>query len=282
MYDPATFPRPLYASVSNNLERLVDQAEADSLKPQSFILAKGGALPKGTGLSASLVKYGFKAPVSMTLAPWWAALTSDFKFLHVLRDGRDIAFSDNQGPVEKFYADMYPAVGHELLPLKAIKLWSDWNTQAYNWAKAYIDSSSNRPDKSFGYFALHSEDLVSDSVAVRFAALSHLSEWVGSDIKNDRLCCLAVLDAEFLGSHDRGARKTVKSEEQLSSRYGKWRGKVAHSSQMNATLHAMGGPGLKLFGYEPMRELASPNARSKSGEVGNEPTLPGSQSVIQS
>ena len=43
----------------------------------------------------------------MTLAPYWAHLLPHFRFLHVLRDGRDIAFSANQGPVEKFFTAMY-------------------------------------------------------------------------------------------------------------------------------------------------------------------------------
>ena len=43
----------------------------------------------------------------MTLAPYWAHLLPHFRLLHVLRDGRDIAFSANQGPVEKFFTVMY-------------------------------------------------------------------------------------------------------------------------------------------------------------------------------
>jgi len=49
-----------------------------------------GALPKPQGTSSSHVKYAFKAPVAMTLIPWFAHLEPHFKFLHVLRDGRDI------------------------------------------------------------------------------------------------------------------------------------------------------------------------------------------------
>ena len=49
-----------------------------------------GALPKPQGTSSSHVKYAFKAPVAMTLVPWFAHLEPHFKFLHVLRDGRDI------------------------------------------------------------------------------------------------------------------------------------------------------------------------------------------------
>ena len=33
----------------------------------------------------------------MTLAPYWASLEPHFRLLHVVRDGRDIALSANQG-----------------------------------------------------------------------------------------------------------------------------------------------------------------------------------------
>ena len=66
-----------------------------------------------------------------------AHLLPQFQLLHVLRDGRDIAFSVNQGPVEKFYSHMYGTSHFTTpVPLKAMRLWSDWNSQIYNWAKA--------------------------------------------------------------------------------------------------------------------------------------------------
>jgi hypothetical protein len=73
--------------------------------------------------------------VAMTLAPWFAHVVPHFRFIHVLRDGRDISFSANQGPVDKFYDSMF---GHDLSrssPVKAIRLWSVWNTDVNNWAK---------------------------------------------------------------------------------------------------------------------------------------------------
>jgi hypothetical protein len=87
------------AIIEGNLKRLLRQVDIDSHKPTSYVLAKGGVLPKPdpNETTAKDVKYGFKAPVAMTLVPWWAYLIPDFKFLHVVRDGRDIAFSANQG-----------------------------------------------------------------------------------------------------------------------------------------------------------------------------------------
>lgn len=57
------------------------------------------------------VKWGFKAPVAMLLVPVVRHLAPRVKFLHVVRDGRDISFSGNQSPVEKFYKDHYGTDG---------------------------------------------------------------------------------------------------------------------------------------------------------------------------
>lgn len=78
------------------MEKLLNLVDSDSRKIESDVLAVGGCLPKPLNVTANSVKYGFKAPVAMTLGPYWAYLLKDFKMLHVLRDGRDISFSANQ------------------------------------------------------------------------------------------------------------------------------------------------------------------------------------------
>jgi hypothetical protein len=248
------------ATVGNNLRRLLQQAKGDSSKPQSFVLARGGALPRPKGVEARLIEYGFKAPVAMTLNPFWHELLPNFRFLHVVRDGRDIAFSANQGPVDKFYRAMYSSSRDLSLPkqVKAVKLWSDWNVQIHDWSKEQIrrlddafSSSSKLPfrgvsgdkDKALGYFLIHTEDLVSPARATKLRAMSQLADWVGSTISEDDLCCLATLDSEFMGSHDSNKGGTV------SKRYGKWRAAIANDRDLGNRLHEEGKAGLELFGY---------------------------------
>lgn len=98
-YSVSDLPKQLQSTVSHDLRRLLEQAALDSSKPQSFTLAKGGALPVPAGTHAYNVKFGFKAPVAMTLMPWWREVCPHLMFIHVTRDGRDIAFSANQVPV---------------------------------------------------------------------------------------------------------------------------------------------------------------------------------------
>ena len=230
------------------------------------MLAVGGALRKPRGTNASRVDFGFKAPVAMTLAPWWAKMLPHFQLLHVLRDGRDIAFSVNQGPVEKFYRVMYGSADHGVgSPLKAIRLWSDWNSQIYRWAEKHSKSLDGSSDRSFGYLALHSEDLVSRSSSVRFAAIRDLARFVGSSLSEREICCLAKKGTEFMGSHDRTPKQKQNSENQVTSRYGKWRTLVAGNQVLSNEMYRLGGEGLRVFGYEPLRELPDDNMVTESG-----------------
>ena len=107
--------------------------------------------------TSTTVSYAIKAPVSMLVLPVLAqfiggqatTIEKRFKFLHVIRDGRDVGLSSNQSPVAKFYNTTY--VDYEerskkykgnLQRVKAIQLWNDWNIQVYQWATEH--SSSNK------------------------------------------------------------------------------------------------------------------------------------------
>lgn len=78
------------------MQNLLRLAEDDARRPQSKILSIGGRLDTPRGVRADGVSFGIKAPVAMTVVPSWRATVPNLKFLHVVRDGRDIAFSTNQ------------------------------------------------------------------------------------------------------------------------------------------------------------------------------------------
>lgn len=248
---------------------MLGKIKADLHKREGSRLREAGVLRRPEGATAGRVDVGFKAPVSMTLVPYIVALEPRVMFLHVLRDGRDIAFSANQGPVTKFYEPMYRERPSSA-PLSGIKLWSDWNSQLHHWARDVASSpaafyaASGSQGTGFGYLALHSEDLVDPVTAVRFGAIVNLAAWVGSSLTDDELCCLAVQESVFLGSHDRSAgRGTAKIN--AGARYGKWKAKVGGNGKLGSQLHEHGREGLRTFGYEPARQLAEEGAVSTSG-----------------
>lgn len=147
-YDPDTFPGALHDRIDGMVRKLVDKARSDSVKPTSHKLAVGGALPKKKNSICSRIEFGFKAPVAMTLAPWFAHVVPHFRFIHVLRDGRDIAFSANQGPVDKFYDTMFGPDSSRGPQAKAIRLWSSWNADVHKWATDRLAILASRFFKS--------------------------------------------------------------------------------------------------------------------------------------
>ncbi len=116
---------------------------------------------------------------------------------------------------------------------------------------------------------LHSEDLVDESIAVKFSAMKSLAEWVNSDASNDYICCLAVKGSNFMGSHDRTDRLKVKSAAQnaaqLKQRYGKWKSHTKNDPTLASDLHEIGKQGLSTLGYEPMRPLANESQGTVEG-----------------
>ena len=141
--------------------------------------------PKAAG-----VAMGFKAPVTMLLVPLLKEAFGPIKFLHIVRDGRDVAVGSNKSPVEKFYKFMYPdadarMVNHPNIsdPVLAMHLWNDWNTQLLEWEKVHAS------DQDFDFLVMRSEDLLNPEK--KFESLVRMAKLVGSSVTMEKLCCMS-------------------------------------------------------------------------------------------
>jgi hypothetical protein len=157
-------------------------------------------------IRSTLVQYGFKAPVTMLLLPFLREVFGPIKFLHVVRDGRDVALSANQSPVKKFYNSYYQKPGS--LPVNvtlaqndttmnvfAMQLWNDWNLQVLEYERAHFG-------KDFDYLVMRTEDLLNPET--KFGSLQQLAHFVGSPNSIQDVCCqsqLAVVDMGVSTSH---------------------------------------------------------------------------------
>ena len=103
------------------------------------------------------VNFGIKAPVAMALLPFFASVVDRVSFIHVVRDGRDIAFSANQSPVLKFYNATFgpecwaidrgvggaggggsgSASDADLGALRAARMWAHWNSELLGWEREH-------------------------------------------------------------------------------------------------------------------------------------------------
>jgi len=278
-YNVDDLPTGLKRTTLDRLSLLIDNTEVDNNnRPHPPLRLLGSKT--GTKATAHKVSFGFKAPVAMTLAPFWATLLPHFKLVHVLRDGRDIAFSSNQSPVTKFFDAMYDKrdfdssdySDEQYIPaFKAIKLWSDWNTQLYDWAEHLSRNPSPTYPLSFEYLVVHTEDLVDPQLSIRFSAMYHIAQFVGSDMTDNDICCLALADQVYLGGHDdfkeanEQIRKKNKEHVDPKTKYGKWKTLLESDPDIARRLTDLGREGLQQFGYSPMREQASVHAATPTG-----------------
>lgn len=94
--------------------------------------------------------WGFKNPRSVYFLEILDRLVPDMKFIHVVRDGRDMAFSANQSSVEDYGPIIFKDEMFESIRHMSIALWSKINLQAA------LYSDQNLPAR---YLRVRFEDL---------------------------------------------------------------------------------------------------------------------------
>lgn len=257
-----------YSRVQKSLQKR--QEKRQQHQSAAFFSASRGFRVQDTKMYpdavASDVTYAIKAPISMLTLPVFAASYLSFrqgqrqpprplKFLHVIRDGRDVALSDNQSPVIKFYDLTYPKQIRDhksfrskfsapsLQPEKkldqmyarAMQLWNDWNLVVHRWATNHsinnrtVHNQSNNETQIVDYLLVRSEDLLVPGSQDRLDALTAMAKFVGSSLTSEELCCLSRQDTKDHGkSHstsDTAAKAKTKplNRKELSKDYDTWK-----------------------------------------------------------
>lgn len=185
----------------SELEKLKDEYEG---RAKELLAKKKQTLDKR---APEKVEYGFKAPVSMLLLPLLQEVYGSIKFLHVVRDGRDVALSTNQSPVKKFY-DIYYEDSRDrrklydndnLKEAMGVQLWNDWNMETLEWEQRHSDGDS------FDYLVMRSEDLLDQN---KFDSLVQLADFVGSQNTIKELCCISKRELVDMGKSGGQNKKT--------------------------------------------------------------------------
>jgi hypothetical protein len=114
----------------------------------------------------NMFDWGWKVPGIIYALPFVYYFYPDFRFIHIIRDGRDMAFSTNQVQVYKFYSGLYGVAPSHVYD--SIRLWEKTNFEAALWAKKtlkdryllvrYEDLCSNprvEIEKIFGFLNLN-------------------------------------------------------------------------------------------------------------------------------
>jgi len=106
-------------------------------------------------------RWGFKEPRSIFCLEFLDRALSGIRFLHVVRDGRDLAFSTNQNQLRKHGEVMLGSAG-EVEPQRSIALWAKVNEAAADYGEREMEGR---------YLRLRFEDLLDspDEVGSRLA-----------------------------------------------------------------------------------------------------------------
>jgi hypothetical protein len=100
--------------------------------------------------------WGWKEPRSIYLVPFFDAAMPSFRFLHFLRDGRDMAFSENQNQLVKHGdALLGDDFRREKTPVRSIAVWSRVNSAAADYGEAQLGER---------YLRVRFEDLCAEPV----------------------------------------------------------------------------------------------------------------------
>jgi hypothetical protein len=122
--------------------------------------------------------WGFKGPRSMYVLPYLHRLFPGMTFLHLIRDGRDMAISRNHGQVRKHYAAVFGEAPGDESNVAAAQLWSKANLEANAWCRA------NLPDR---HMIVRYEQLCNEPTET-IAQILNLLRW---PFTQDRLSQLA-------------------------------------------------------------------------------------------
>jgi hypothetical protein len=116
--------------------------------------------------------WGWKNPRTMYILPLITELFPDLRFIHLVRDGRDMATSDNQNQPRKHYQAMFDAtLDEDSGPSGSIRLWAAANLGTANWGERHLASR---------YLRIRFEDLCANpeigiTTLVEFAGLKNLA-----------------------------------------------------------------------------------------------------------
>jgi hypothetical protein len=161
---------------------------------------------------AGSAAWGWKEPRSIYLLRFWNEVMPDVRFLHFLRDGRDMAFSENQNQLTWHGGAVLGAdLGRAKKPVRSIALWNRVNLAAADYGERVLGSR---------YLRVRFEDLCAEPVPT----IGSIFAFFGLD----------------------GDVEAAAAEVRPPSSLGRWQGR---RSKIVGQLNETAGPALERFGY---------------------------------
>lgn len=186
--------------------------------PEAVEAAMAGELAKAlerhlAALDGTAVMWGWKEPRSIFLLPFFERHLPGMRFVHVVRDGRDMAFSANQNQLNKHgHTLLEPLETQQSQPVRSMLLWSRLNLLAADHGARVLGPR---------YHRLRFEDLCHQPAET----LARLFDFLGLD---------------------RGATGAARAEVEAPPSLGRWR---MEDAAMLESLERHGHAALERFGY---------------------------------
>jgi GT2 family glycosyltransferase len=144
--------------------------------------------------------WGWKEPRSLYLLPFLAAELPGLRFLHVVRDGRDMALSENQTQLRK-HGDAVLGPSDEPVELRSISLWREVNTGAADFGERELGDC---------YVRLRFEDLCAEPAG----RVAEVLRFFGLEGDAERIAAEEVRVPAGLGRWREADPETVRALEQ--------------------------------------------------------------------
>jgi len=189
-------------------DRWINRVERGERPPE--LRAELRALVARQQRAAGDAHWGWKEPRSVYLLSLIDGELPGLRFLHVVRDGRDMAFSRNQVQLRKHGEAVLGAAGGEPEEVRSISLWAEINLRAADHGERVLGER---------YLRVRFEDLCAEPQATTARILAFLG--LGGD-----------------------AQAIAAEEVHPPDTFGRWQGRDV------ADLEARAGEALRRFGYQ--------------------------------
>jgi hypothetical protein len=97
--------------------------------------------------------WGLKGPRTLFMLPFFHEQLPELVFVQMIRDGRDMALSGNQGQLRRYHQPLHGETLPQDLAVPAARLWGKANLEAEDWCRRHIPGR---------HFLLRYEDLCGD------------------------------------------------------------------------------------------------------------------------
>jgi hypothetical protein len=156
-----------YLVESRWVDRILEDKALTDAPPRRMVDAFRSTIERHrSALADTSKRWGWKGPRGMFVLPFLHQEYPRMMAIHLIRDGRDMAYSENQGQVKMFGSHVLDLPYRALpRPVQSIKLWSRINLAAAHYGERFLAEN---------YMRVRFEDLCSSPASTVAAVLNFI------------------------------------------------------------------------------------------------------------